>query len=694
MRANLKLICILTLLTVAVTWVVIFGWEFWLRPPFYAWVRSRFPAELHWPIEQRSEHFFISVAVDVVVVTLLLRLITRQQRGLLATEDRYRAVFEHASDGIAVLRASDHSILQANRSLQDLLGYSPGELTGKWVDELVAGATPLISHLETAPAGEKSIVMRTAQGADRPVSVVCSRLSSGEEELIALVVRDLSERKRAEEQVTKLSRAVQQTADMVCISDRNGVIEYINPAFERLTGYSSSEAVGQNCRILKSGKHPQALYERMWATIVAGGVFRGIIINRKKNGELYYEEKTITPLTDAFGKITHFVSTGKDITERKEAEEALRDSEARYRRLFEANPLPMWVYDVESLAFLAVNEAAVRRYGYSREEFLSMSIKDIRPEEDVPLLLADIKRDRHGLNMAGVWRHRSKDGSLMMVEITSHPLLFEGRRAECVLSNDVSERLRLEAEKEEMSRQLFQSSKLASIGELSAGVAHEIGNPVNSIINFAQLLQDYGVARNARESEVIDGIISEGNRIGRIVHDLLTFARRDSQESTQIAISEIVKTSISLFSRQLELDGIALQVDIADDLPPVLGSGSLLGQVFLNLVTNARHALKNKPVGHRMLRISGRGDEKAGERIVRLEFYDNGVGIPPEHLEKIFDPFFTTRRDSGGTGLGLSLSFSIIRRFGGTIMVESELGSHTVFRIDLPAMKALEASDV
>jgi signal transduction histidine kinase len=261
---------------------------------------------------------------------------------------------------------------------------------------------------------------------------------------------------------------------------------------------------------------------------------------------------------------------------------------------------------------------------------------------------------------------------------------------------DLSLRKKLEAEREEMQRQLYQSSKMASIGELSAGVAHEINNPLNGIINFAQLLKDEERPRTEFEQQMIDGIIDEGERIAKIVRGLLTFARADTHELEQVHFADSIKTSIALFGRQFEKDGITVEIDLEPDLPFVRADGSRLRQVVVNMISNAYHALKAKPGDsdeRKLFRISARRAGKNGE-IVRVEFYDNGVGIKQEDLSKVFDPFFTTRRETGGTGLGLSVSFGIIRDFGGTINVESEVGKFTRFTIELSAVETWEAEYV
>jgi len=254
-----------------------------------------------------------------------------------------------------------------------------------------------------------------------------------------------------------------------------------------------------------------------------------------------------------------------------------------------------------------------------------------------------------------------------------------------LIISDLTEHNRLEHEKQEMERQLFQASKLASIGELSAGVAHEINNPLNAMINFAQLLKDDGVARNETEQQMLDGIIREGDRITRIVRDLLTFSRQDPHMPTQVAIGDVINKSLSLFGYQFEKDNIEVEMDVAEDTFPVRVDASRLQQVLVNIINNAHHALKSKSSDVKLFRINARNVERAGKHMVRIEFYDNGVGIRRDNLEKVFDPFFTTRRDSGGTGLGLSLSFGIIRDYGGAVTVESDEGSFTRLIIELPA---------
>jgi PAS domain S-box-containing protein len=446
-----RLVLFFTALTIVVTLLVIFTWEKVLMRPIFSWMEARYsqmePLQLQkW--EQRVEHFFISTTVDIIVVTLLLRIVGRQQNKLVASEERYRSLFEHANDGIGILTATDHRLVEVNNRFADILGYQAHELIGKKIRDLQWNATdsqPSLDVLLSRTASDEcELSIQTSSGATRPVLVYFNTLTTDIEKLMILIVRDLSEQKR------------------------------------------------------------------------------------------------------------------------------------------------------------------------------------------------------------------------------------------------------LAAEKDSMQLQLFQSSKLASIGELSAGVAHEINNPLNGIINFAQLLKDDNTAQTATEQRMVDGIIEEGQRISKIVRDLLTFARLDFHENSRVNIEETIATSVSLFGHQLDKDGITLEVDVPDNLPSVYAEGSRLRQVVVNMISNAHHALRVKDSATKVFRIKAGTVTKGGKPYLRLEFFDNGSGIRQEDLDKIFDPFFTTRRDKGGTGLGLSLSFGIIREFGGTILVESEVGNHTRFIVDLPAIDAQE----
>ncbi|HEY9222014.1 MAG TPA: PAS domain S-box protein [Lutibacter sp.] len=267
----------------------------------------------------------------------------------------------------------------------------------------------------------------------------------------------------------KLLVAIEQSANTVLITDTNGNIEYTNPKFTEISGYTASEALGKSPRILKSGEQSKEFYDHLWQTITAGNSWKGQMKNKTKSGKFYWEQVTITPIKAETGEILSYLAIKEDITDRKKAEENLKESEKKYRFLFDNNPQPMWIYDLETLAFLEVNNAAIQHYGYTREEFLSMNLKDVRPKEDIGALLKDIemaKRVTH--NALGEWLHITKSGKIINVSIVAHNVTFNNRKARHVLISDITASKKAEQElltanieiekSEKKFRELFEKS--------------------------------------------------------------------------------------------------------------------------------------------------------------------------------------------------------------------------------------------
>lgn len=367
-----------------------------------------------------------------------------------------------------------------------------------------------------------------------------------------------------------------------------------------------------------------------------------------------------------------------------QAAEALRKSEAQYRALFQSNPHPMWVYEERTLRFLAVNDAAMQRYGYSREEFLSMTIKSIRSPAEVPALLQTIREDAPGLSRSGLWKHRRKDGSAIDVEITSYGLMFDGKRAQLVVATDVTDKIRAQYTLREkidelaaMTQQMWQASKLATVGELAASVAHELNNPLATVsLRVESLMQQ--LAHDQEKHRSLQIIISEVERMASLVTNLLQFTRRNYRQVSTIDVADEILKSIDLISYYLRNRRIEVVTEFADSLPAIHADRQQLRQVFLNLMTNASDAM---PEGGR-LTVRGHAD-LALERVL-VEFVDSGEGIAENDLKKIWQPFYTSKPEGKGTGLGLPICSRIIEEHGGEISLQSKLGKGTTVRVALP----------
>ena len=368
----------------------------------------------------------------------------------------------------------------------------------------------------------------------------------------------------------------------------------------------------------------------------------------------------------------------------RQLEESLSQTEAsrnEYRLLFESNPTPIYTYDQESLRFVAVNVAAVQHYGYSREEFQNLTLRDLALPEDMPRFIDKLAKWGPGAGYMGIWRHRTKNGKLVEMEITSHPL--REQKQWLSLAVDVTERSNLEA-------QLRQAQKMESVGQLASGIAHDFNNLLTVINGHASLIMS-SEGLGATGAESVKEIAEAGKRASALTRQLMTFSRKQELVLQAVDLNAIVNNITKMLRRILGED-VDLQVDFAPNLPPINADLGMIEQVLLNLAVNSRDAM---PRGGR-LRIATscatldhvaaqQNPEAAAGTYVRLDFDDSGCGIAPENLARIFEPFFTTKELDRGTGLGLATVYGIVKQHHGWIEVTSRVGVGTGFHIYFPA---------
>jgi len=377
----------------------------------------------------------------------------------------------------------------------------------------------------------------------------------------------------------------------------------------------------------------------------------------------------------------------REIVERERAERVLRESEERYRTLFESSPHPMWVYDCETLGFLEINDAAAEHYGYSREEFLSMHIADVCCMEgpsDPANPTAGGARDPEDV---GIWTHRIMDGTLIQVEVRSHEFRFGERHARLVLSDDITERK--QAEELRIEKDAAEAANRAKSMFL-ANMSHELRTPLNAIIGYSELLHEQA------EDEALNGYVSDlakiqwaGKQLLGLINDILDLSKIEAGKMVlcleDFDVNSMIRGVIGTVRPMAEENGNKMSVHCSEGLGLMYADLTKVQQVLVNLLSNAAKFTEN---GNIELRAT-RENLPDGE-FIQVQVVDTGIGMTLDQMQKICQPFTqadpSTTRRYGGTGLGLVISQQFCQMMGGGITVESELGKGSTFTIRLPAI--------
>ncbi|MBN1843760.1 MAG: PAS domain S-box protein [Deltaproteobacteria bacterium] len=380
-------------------------------------------------------------------------------------------------------------------------------------------------------------------------------------------------------------------------------------------------------------------------------------------------------------EMVHLADSFKEMLSKlKVSDEELRRSEAKYRRLFDSDPNPIFILDRQTLSILDANARAESQYGYSKEELLKLSFKDLGYEADAREIMLSFRDvTDHRSIVFSKKQHRRKDGGLFYTSIHVCGARYMKKNALIATTTDVTESVQKET-------QLIQAGKLATLGEMAAGIAHELNQPLNVMkigSDFLTEMLKTGKAISDEELNTVAGEIrAQVARASVIIHHMREFARVADVSSYKLDINEPIRDVFKILGQQLRLHQIDLELDLGEDLPPIMADHNKLEQVFINLVTNARDAMEERTSGAtRLLRIRSFVDNDD----VAVTVSDTGAGISEDIIDRVFEPFFTTKGVGKGTGLGLSISYSIIKDCGGTIRMESEAGLGTKFELRFPA---------
>jgi two-component system, cell cycle sensor histidine kinase and response regulator CckA len=507
------------------------------------------------------------------------------------------------------------------------------------------------------------------------------------------IMVDVTERRSKDAAIQRQAMLIEQANEAIFVWDtETGILEW-NKGCERLYGYTREEMVGRFAMDVLKSDLPFTNVEFL-ELLKANREWSGEVKQVTKDGRAVYGDNRYQLIDFEGRKVV--LQTNRDTTTNRKSEEALKRSESRYRHLFENNPYPMWVYDAETLRFLAVNNAAVYRYGYSKDEFLAMTILDIRPDEEVSRARERAKSTMAAIDTTENWHHRKKDGSVIKVEITSHALDWEGRKSRLVLAHDITERLAAQEALRASEEQLRQSQKLESIGILAGGMAHDFNNMLTAINGYSDLI----LRKIDKESPIrknVEEIKKAGERSAELTGQLLAFSRRQILQPKVLDLNETIKETTSLIRRLIGED-IQIVKNLEPELWRIEADPGQIAQVLMNLAVNSRDAMPGG--GSLMIETSNvvldkeyasRHIDVAPGPFVMLAVSDTGLGMDEQTRRRVFEPFFTTKPVGRGTGLGLSTVYGIVKQSGGNIWVYSEPGQGTTFKIYLPQAKMMAA---
>jgi PAS domain S-box-containing protein len=585
----------------------------------------------------------------------------------------WAAIAEASQDAIIGIDA-DGAVFSWNAGAGALLGPTAAEAMGRPVATLVPEewTVELRAVLDRVRRGERvndlELVGARPDGARVEVSCALSPIQDGRSG-VSLIARDIAERRRAGARLRAQSAALEAAANGIVITDVHGTIEWVNPAFTAMTGYTRNEAIGRTPRILKSGHHDAAFYKALWATVLDGRVWRHEMVNRRKDGTCYHEEQTITPVLDEGGRITRFVAIKHDVTERRRAAEALRRSEEHFRSLIDNARDMILVLDEHGIVRYA-SPSVERVTGYRPEELVgNPALARVHPDDrDAVRAVLAIP----GFSASVQYRAMCKDGSWQTIEAVGKKMATESDIVRIVINaRDITDRTRLQ-------EQLAQTEKLAAMANLLAGVAHELNNPLSIVTGHATLLER--AAAGTEMATRAAKIAAAAKRCARIVKSFLALARQRAPERTAVDLGILVRETLEMMAYSLRVDDVEVVFDLADEIPPVQVDAHQIQQVLVNLVTNAHQAMR-ETTGPRRLTIAVRPDGAA--RQVTLTVSDTGPGLPPEVRKRLFEPFFTTKPVGQGTGLGLSICKGIVESHGGRIDVASP-AQGAAFAVVLP----------
>lgn len=638
----------------------------------------------------------LNLFANMVAVSLKRKLAEEAKNE---SEEKYRSLINEVNDGYYIVNEQG-VITFSNNAFAKMIGFSKSEeiISHNIIEFIKEDNIHFVSGLFSDALSNKvqsnafELEAQKINGQTIYLSITFVPIQINNK-VVGLrgTIRDVTEAKRVEEELHRVGTAIEQTADWVVITNKEGIIQYVNPAFTEISGFSKEEALGKTPRILKSGHHPPPpkLYEKLWETILRGEIFSTTFTNKRKDGKLIYEFETITPIKDKEGNITHFVATGKEITEQRRAEEEIIFQKNRFAQLFDNSPIAITLLDGHDKIIL-INESFSNLFGYFLEEIKGKSIDDfIVPPELKEEAKRYLEQTHEGNQINRESYRRRKDGTLVYVQLVGVPVIINEKIVGVYkMYVDLTQRKITEEELINAKEKAEEVSRLKS--NFLTNMSHELRTPLNGIMGYADLLIPQLV--DPEQIEMTQGIFDSGKRLSETLNFILDLSKAETDTieviAKDVAVVPLAIDSINLFSngaakRNLQLETIIKEENIFAHL-----DGHLFSRILYNLLDNAfKFTHKGKisvEIGKELI---------AKKDWLYIKIKDTGIGIAPNKIDLIWEDFRQVSeglsRRYEGTGLGLTISKKAVELMQGVISVESELGVGSVFTVKFPTVNAV-----
>jgi len=607
---------------------------------------------------------------------------------------------------LAIIDA-DENISLINKKGCEVLGYQEGELIVRnWFETLlpqrikdeIRGVFGKLMDGDTEPVEYYENPLLSKDGEERLIAFHNTVIKNPRGQIVGVLLsgEDITERKQMEEKLQqsegKLRQMFASITDGLAVTDLNGVINDVNARLVEMHGFDSrDEILGKYASELLASFDRDRAMLHMQKILEEGFARSSEFTLLRADGSIFLGELSMGLLKDASGNPIGSITIGRDITERKWMEEALQESEERYLTLVslgaEVGEAVIMLQDTEQGEGVQsfVNDAWTRITGYSKEELLGMSFFDLVHPKHRQASIERHQRKMRGVAIPVLFEMSiiRKDGLEIPIELTSAYTTYKGEQGNVCYIRDITERKQAEERENQLQQELYLASRLATVGEMSSGIAHEINNPLTGVMGFSQLLMKKDISDDIRKD--VDIIYEGAKRIASITERMLTFAHQHKPERTLVNINDIIETTLAMRTYEMESSNIKVTTKLSTDIPLTFADAGQLQQVFLNIVLNAEMEMK---LAHGKGNLSVRTERI--DNTIRVSFKDDGPGIPKKNLDRLFDPFFTTRDPDKGTGLGLSICYTIVNQHGGKIYARSKLGKGATFFVELPIVTQAE----